>query len=118
MKNPKTSLIAKTLSHETSLEDSKHKNSLSPTPSEEGLALKAHRDKEFLTPKMLVEDPSCPFSEKALRFHIWRSGVNGLAPAIFRIGKKILIKRTEWIRWIEGHSQQKRGGRGNDRKTS
>ena len=118
MKHPKISLIAKTLSHETSLEDSKHENSLSPKPFEGGPISKEPRDKEFLTPKMLVEDPSCPFSEKALRFHIWRSGVNGLAPAIFRIGKKILIKRTEWIRWIEGHSQQKKGGRDNDRKTS
>lgn len=65
-------------------------------------------NKEFLTVKMLLDDPSCPFSEKALRFHIWKSGVNGLAPAIFRIGKKILIKKAEWIKWLEGHAQQKK----------
>ena len=68
----------------------------------------ASLNKEFLTVKMLLDDPSCPFSEKALRFHIWKSGVNGLAPAIFRIGKKILIKRAEWIKWLEGHAQQKK----------
>ncbi len=66
--------------------------------------------KEYLTPKMLAEDPICPFSEKALRFHIWRSGINGLAPAIYRVGKKILIKRSEWIRWLESHAQKKRTG--------
>ncbi len=27
-------------------------------------------NKEFLTVKVLLDDPSCPFSEKALRFHI------------------------------------------------
>ena len=67
------------------------------------------KEKEFLTIPMLVADPTCPFSEKALRFHVWRSGVNGLAPAIFRIGRKILIKRSEWIKWLEGHAQQKKG---------
>jgi len=109
MKHSKISLIAKTLSHETLLEDPKHGNSLSPKPFEECPTAKAPRDKEFLTLKMLVEDPSCPFSEKALRFHIWRSGVNGLAPAIFRIGRKILIKRSGWLRWLESHAQQKKG---------
>lgn len=64
--------------------------------------------KEFLTPKMLVNDPTCPFSEKALRFHIWRSGINGLAPAIYRVGKKILIKRSEWLKWLESHAQKKK----------
>ena len=69
----------------------------------------ASLNKEFLTVKMLLDDPSCPFSEKALRFHIWKSGVNGLAPAIFRSGKKSLIKKAEWIKWLEGHAQQKKG---------
>lgn len=61
--------------------------------------------KEFLDISMLVKDLCCPFSEKAVRFHIRKSGINGLAPAIFRIGKKILVKRSEWIKWIESHSQ-------------
>ena len=65
-------------------------------------------NKELLTVPMLAQDPMCPFSEKAIRFYIWRSGVNGLAPAIIRIGKKVLIKRSEWLKWIEAHSQQKR----------
>lgn len=69
----------------------------------------APQGKEYLTLKMLVEDPICPFSEKAVRFHVWKSGVNGLAPAIFRIGKKILVKRSEWIKWLESHAQQKKG---------
>lgn len=66
-------------------------------------------NKEFLTVKMLLDDPSCPFSEKALRFHIGKSGVNGLAPEIFRIGKKFLIKKSLWIIWLENHAQQKKG---------
>lgn len=65
-------------------------------------------NKDFLDVAMLVKDPICPFSEKAVRFHIWKSGVNGLAPAIFRIGKKILVKRSEWVKWIESHAQQKK----------
>jgi hypothetical protein len=63
--------------------------------------------KEFLDIKSLVRDPMCPLSEKAVRFHVWRSGVNGLAPAVYRIGRKILIKRSEWVKWLESHAQKK-----------
>lgn len=65
-------------------------------------------NKIYLSIKELATDETCPFSEKALRWHIWRSGVNGLAPAIYRIGKKILIKKSEWVKWLESHAQKKR----------
>ena len=65
-------------------------------------------DKEFLDVKMLVEDPVCPFTERAVRFHIWKAGINGLAPAIYRVGRKILVKRSEWVKWLESHAQKKK----------
>lgn len=85
---------------------------IDPTDEEESVLLQQAQTKipkDYMSIPMLVEDPICPLSEKAVRFHVWRSGVNGLAPAIFRIGKKILIKRSEWIRWLESHGQQKKG---------
>jgi hypothetical protein len=63
--------------------------------------------KEILTVKMLLSDPSCPFSEKALRYHIWKSGINGLSKAIIRIGRRVLIKKSEWIHWLDSHAQNK-----------
>jgi hypothetical protein len=107
MRNQEIPSIGITQPHETLQKEVQDKNFV---PINENYAQVALENKDFMTVNMLVRDPSCPFSEKALRFHIWRSGVNGLAPAIFRIGRKILIKRAEWIKWIESHAQQKKRG--------
>lgn len=65
------------------------------------------QEKDFLTVKMLSKDPSCPFTERALRCYIWRAKKNGLERAIYRIGDRVFIKRSEWIKWIESHSPMK-----------
>ena len=44
------------------------------------------KPKDFMDPSQLVKDSCCPFSKRALYWHIWRSGINGLAPAIYRVG--------------------------------
>lgn len=41
------------------------------------------KPKDFMDPAQLVKDPYCPFSKRALYWHICRSGINGLAPAIY-----------------------------------
>ncbi len=52
---------------------------------------RCEKPKDFMDPSQLVKDSCCPFSKRALYWHIWRSGINGLAPAsdeVQRIVKK------------------------------
>ena len=53
-------------------------------------------------------------SEPAIRDHVWRSKErvrsdgtvlpkNGLAPAIFKIGRKVLIDFDAYLNWLEEH---------------
>ena len=53
-------------------------------------------------------------SQPAIRDHIWRSverersdgtvlPANGLAPAIFKIGRKVLIDLDAYLDWLEDH---------------
>jgi hypothetical protein len=35
--------------------------------------------KDFMDASQLVKDSCCPFSKRALYWHIWRAGINGLA---------------------------------------
>jgi hypothetical protein len=41
------------------------------------------KPKDFMDPAQLIKDPCCPFSKRALYWHIWRAGINRLAPAIY-----------------------------------
>jgi len=61
--------------------------------------------KEYMTPAQLVKDPCCPFTKRALYWHIWRAGINGLAPAIYRVGRKIIISRSSFISWLTSHQK-------------
>lgn len=63
------------------------------------------RPKDFLDPNQLVRDPCCPFSKRSRYWHIWRSGVNRLAPAIYRVGRKIIISRSAFIKWLTSHQK-------------
>jgi len=44
-----------------------------------------------------------PFSEAALRWLVFNAESNGLAAAIVRIGRKVLIDSEEFATWIDGH---------------
>ena len=41
------------------------------------------------------------FSESALRALIFKSDQNGLAPAIIRVGRKVLMDDDKFIRWLK-----------------
>jgi hypothetical protein len=68
------------------------------------------KPKDFMDPAQLVEDSCCPFSKRALYWHIWRAGINGLAPAIYRVGRKIIISRSGFIEWLTSHQRKSRSG--------
>lgn len=48
------------------------------------------------------------FSVPMLRYYILHAHKNGLAPALRRIGRKILIRRDLFIEWIEKQSRRGR----------
>ena len=52
-------------------------------------------------PQMVEECPA--FSEAALRKLILRAPLNGLEPAIVRLGRRVLIDYSQFNRWIEGN---------------
>lgn len=59
----------------------------------------------FLTIKQLASKyPS--FSESSLRYLIFNSKENKLDKAIYRVGKKILIKEELFFLWIEEQNEK------------
>jgi hypothetical protein len=66
------------------------------------------KPKDFMAPSQLIKDSCCPFSKRALYWHIWRAGINGLAPAIYRIGRKVIISRSGFIDWLTSHQRKSR----------
>lgn len=68
----------------------------------------------LVTVRKLHEQYRDALTVPAIRDHIWRAvprtlpdgrelPANGLAPAILRIGKKILIDRDLYAAWLESH---------------
>ncbi len=64
------------------------------------------RPKDYMTPTQLVKDPCCPFSKRALYWHICRAGINGLAPAIYRVGRKVILSRSGFVAWLTSHQRK------------
>ncbi len=62
----------------------------------------------YCTPRQLAEDRSLCFSLAMIRYYILHSHSNGLEPCLRRLGRKILIRKDLFLKWLESHS---RGGR-------
>ncbi len=61
--------------------------------------------KNLRTIPQVVEE--CPaFSEAALRKLILRAPLNGLEPAIVRLGRRVLIDYARFNRWLEDNRGQ------------
>ena len=65
--------------------------------------------KDFMDTAQLLKDPCCPFSKRALYWHIWRRGINGLEKHIYCVGRKIIISRTGFIAWLTSNQRKARG---------
>jgi hypothetical protein len=63
------------------------------------------RDESYCTIKQIVSDPTFCFTEPMLRYYILNAHKNGLAPALRRIGRKVLIRRDLFINWLEQQSR-------------
>lgn len=60
----------------------------------------------YVTVRQLASDPSLCFSIPMWRWYILKAHKNGLAPAIRRIGKKVVLRRDLVIKWIESHARR------------
>jgi hypothetical protein len=45
------------------------------------------------------------FTESSLRWYLFNRGTNGLAAAVIKIGKKVLIDDEKFIGWVDSHRQ-------------
>ena len=61
----------------------------------------AASERKYVTVKQLAAEGNIPLTEASLRWHVFRADENGLAPAIRRIGRRVLIDREGFFRWID-----------------
>ena len=61
----------------------------------------ASKDKEYCTLKQIADDPTFCFTVPMLRYYVLHAHKNGLARAIRRLGRKVLIRRDLFIQWLE-----------------
>ena len=62
---------------------------------------------EYMTVKQLAQDSTLCFTEPMFRYYVLHQHKNGLAKAIRRIGRKLLVRRDLFIEWIEEQSNKK-----------
>lgn len=63
-----------------------------------------NEDKRYCTIKQIASDSSFCFTAAMLRYYVLHAHKNGLANALRRIGRKVLIRRDLFIEWIEKQS--------------
>ena len=75
---------------------------MTPTTATEKLRKSSIRAHDLRTVAQVVQE--CPaFSEAGLRKLILRAPLNGLEPAIVRLGRRVLIDYGRFNRWLEEH---------------
>lgn len=73
------------------------------------------QEKSYCTIKQIADDPQFCFTAPMLRYYVLNAHKNGLARALRRLGRKVLIRRDLFIEWIE--KQSCRGSRYEDVKS-
>jgi hypothetical protein len=59
----------------------------------------------FLTVKQFASKHPA-FSESSLRYHIFNEKTNGLDNCLRRIGRKVLIEESSFLKWVDAHGRQ------------
>ena len=59
------------------------------------------RDESYCTIKQIANDPTFCFTVPMLRYYVLHAHRNGLSKAIRRVGRKVLIRRDQFIEWLE-----------------
>lgn len=65
------------------------------------------RGELYCTLNQIADDPTFCFTVPMLRYYILHAHKNGLARAVRRIGRKVLIRRDLFIEWIENQAQKR-----------
>ena len=60
----------------------------------------------YTTVKELAKDSQMCFTAPMLRYYILHAHKNGLAPAIRKIGRKVLIRKDLFVAWIEKQARR------------
>ena len=63
-------------------------------------------EKSYCTVRQLVKDPAFCFTEPMLRYYLLHAHKNGLASAVRRIGRKVVLRRDLVAAWIEKQAQR------------
>ena len=63
---------------------------------------------DLVTVANLASEASQAFNEQKLRWMIFNSERNGLAPALIRINNRVFIHRPTFCKWLALGSQNKR----------
>jgi hypothetical protein len=64
-----------------------------------------NKDESYCTVKQIADDHTFCFTVPMLRYYILHAHKNGLAPAIRRLGRKVLLRRDLFVKWLENHSR-------------
>lgn len=65
-----------------------------------------NKDHSYCTVKQIADDPRFCFTVPMLRYYLLHAHSNGLAPALRRVGRKILIRRDLFIDWLEKQARK------------
>lgn len=64
------------------------------------------RDESYCTIKQIANDPTFCFTVPMLRYYVLHAHRNGLSKAIRRVGRKVLIRRDQFIEWLEKQTRR------------
>jgi hypothetical protein len=64
------------------------------------------RDESYCTIKQIANDPTFCFTIPMLRYYVLHAHRNGLSKAIRRVGRKVLIRRDQFIEWLEKQTRR------------
>ncbi len=64
------------------------------------------REESYCTIKQIANDPSFCFTVPMLRYYVLHAHRNGLSKAIRRVGRKVLIRRDQFIEWLEKQTRR------------
>jgi hypothetical protein len=61
-------------------------------------------DYRDLAPLRDIAYPHSPFTENALRWHVFNAERNGLASALVRVGRRVYIQKSAFNAWLASQS--------------
>lgn len=66
-----------------------------------------YEKKQYLSIQQIIELKEYPFSEGQMRHHMLFRKKNGLYKAVFKIGKRVYLRRDLFDKWIESYFCEK-----------